>query len=573
MSTNAWRATGQTLLAGAFGMLALASCAEPASRTASESAAVTAEPKSHQPARVRLMTGAQYANTLQYFFGSDLTVVSPFAPVPRTEGLLASGASSAGVTSSQLQQFQRAASSIAAQIVSAEDLDLAIPGRRNTLVPCKPVSDTTADDVCAEKFLKATGRRLFRRPLSQERLALVVQEANVAATRLNSFYDGLAYALEGLLISPEMVFIADTFEPDPARPGQQRLDGYALASRLSFFLWDAAPDDALLDAAEKGELHTTKGLARAVDRMIASPRLQTGVRAFFDDMFVFDDFDNLAKDASVYPGVTGGTLVDARDQTLRTVVDHLVVKNKDYRDILTTRATFMSPALSPLYQVPTLPGWQPYEFPEDSPRVGVLTHLSFLAVHAHPARSSATRRGKALREVFLCQKVPLPPANVDFSAVEDPKSTYRTARDRVGAHLQNPACAGCHKITDPIGLALEVFDGAGQYRATEGGAMIDPSGSFDGKAFADVVGLAQTLHDHPALPSCLVSRVYAYATGGPVAAVNKPATQYFAQRFAAAGYRLPDLYRMIALSAAFSDIGDTTSNTTEAALTPSAAAN
>lgn len=574
MSINAWRATRKTLLAGACGVLALASCAEPAPRASSgETGAAAVEPKSHQPARVRLMTGAQYANTLQYFFGSDLTVVSPFAPVPRTEGLLASGASSAGVTSSQLQQFQRAASSIAAQIVSAEDLDLAIPGRRNILVPCKPVSDTAADDVCAEKFLKATGRRLFRRPLSPDRLALVVKEANVAATRLNNFYDGLAYALEGLLISPEMVFIADTFEPDPTRPGRQRLDGYALASRLSFFLWDAAPDDVLLDAAEKGELHTAKGFARAVERMIASPRLQTGVRAFFDDMFVFDDFDNLAKDATVYPGVTGGTLVDARDQTLRTVVDHLVVKNKDYRDILTTRATFMSPSLSPLYQVPTLPGWQPYEFPEGSPRVGVLTHLSFLAVHAHPARSSATRRGKALREVFLCQKVPLPPANVDFSAVEDPKSTHRTARDRVGAHLQNPACAGCHKITDPIGLALEIFDGAGQYRSTERGAVIDASGSFDGKAFENVVELAQTLHDHPALPSCLVSRVYAYATGGPVAAVNKPATQYFTQRFAAAGYRLPDLYRMIALSAAFSDIGDTDLNTTEAALTPSAVAN
>lgn len=532
-----------------------------------------AEPKSHQPARVRLMTGAQYVNTLQYFFGSDITIASPFAPVPRTDGLLASGAASAGVTSSQLQQFQRAASVISAQIVSAEDLDLAIPGRRDVLVPCKPQSDTAADDVCAEKFLKITGRRLFRRPMTTARLAAVVKEANVAATRLGSFYDGLAYALEGVLISPDMVFIADTFEADPKHPGQQRLDAYSLASRLSFFLWDAAPDDALLDAAEKGELHTAKGLARSVDRMIASPRLQAGVRAFFDDMFLFDNFDNLAKDAAVYPGVTSSALVDARDQTLRTVVDHLVVKNKDYRDLLTTRATFMSPSLAPLYQVQSTPGWHPYEFPADSPRLGLLTQVSFLTVHAHPARSSATRRGKALREIFLCQKVPLPPANVDFSAVEDPKSTYLTARDRVGAHLQNPACAGCHKITDPIGLSLEIFDGAGQHRTTERGAAIDASGAFDGKQFQDIVGLARTLHDHPALPSCLVSRVYAYATGGPVAPDNRPATQYFTERFADAGYRLADLYRMIALSAAFSDIRETGARDSVEPPAPSAAAN
>jgi len=545
---------------GALTALILISCNGPVSlESGGEVAAATAEPPSSQPARVRLMTGAQYVNTIQYFFGSDITIVSPFAPLPRTGGLLASSAASAGVTSSQLQQFQRAASSIAAQVVSAEDLDLAVPGRRNVLVPCQPASDTAADDACAEKFLKATGRRLFRRPLEPDRLELVVTQARDAATRFNSFYEGLAYALEGLLISPEMVFVADTMEPDPARPGQQRLDAYALASRLSFFLWNAAPDDALLDAAEKGELHTAKGFARAVDRMLASPRLQAGVSAFFDDMFLFDNFDNLAKDPSVYPGVTAQTLADARDQTLRTVVDHLVVKKKDYRDLFTTRSTFMSPSLAPLYRVTTTPGWQPYEFPADSPRVGLLTQVGFLTVHAHPGRGSPTRRGKAVREVLLCQTVPLPPGNVDFSTVEDPAASYRTARDRVAAHLTSPACAGCHKITDPVGLALENFDGSGQFRATEEGAEIDVSGVLDGKKFQDISQLMHTLRDHPALPSCLVSRVYAYATGGPVERVNRPAAAYFTEQFAAQGHRMPDLMRAIALSAAFTDVNDASS--------------
>ena len=147
--------------------------------------------------------------------------------------------------------------------------------------------------------------------------------------------------------------MADTAEPDPARPGHERLDAYSFASRLSLFLWNAAPDEALLKAAESGELQTDQGRARMVDRMLASPRLETGVRAFFDDMFGFDDqFASLAKDPTIYPTFTGVMALDAREQTLRTVVDQLLVKKRDYRDLYTTRETFLSPMLGAFYGVP-----------------------------------------------------------------------------------------------------------------------------------------------------------------------------------------------------------------------------
>jgi hypothetical protein len=291
--------------------------------------------------------------------------------------------------------------------------------------------------------------------------------------------------------------------------------------------------------------------------MLASPRLETGMRAFFDDMFAFDDFDNLAKDPAIYPSITGATLVDAREQTLRTVIDHLLVQKKDYRDLFTTRDTFMSPNLATVYQVPAIPGWTPYQFPEGGPRLGLLTQVSFLAVHSHPARSSPTARGKALRELLLCQRVPPPPPNVDFSIVEDPRANYHTARERLDAHRVNPVCAGCHRITDPMGLALENFDGAGQYRTAERGAAIDASGSLDGKDFTTVAGLAQALHDHASLPSCLVKRFYSYGTGGPVSPNDDPAVTALTTRFAQAGYRVPDLLRMIVLSDAFSAVVDT----------------
>ena len=497
-----------------------------------------------QPPRVRLITTQQYVNTLSYVFGPSISLEVKFPPLKRTDGLLANGAAYAGVTAGQLEQFQRAGAAIANQVVDSE--------HRNFLVPCKPASETAADPACATQFIRQTGRLLHRRALADEELEVYVGLAGTAADELDDFYAGLGIVLEGMLISPEVLFIAEQAEPDPDDPGKLRLDAYSLASRLSLFLWDAAPDDELLQAAESGELHTRKGLARVVDRMLASPRLEAGVRAFFDDMFAFDDFDSLSKDPAVYPFFTGVTVADAREQTLRTAFDHLITRHGDYRDLYTTRSTFISPALAALYNMPAPAGWMRYEFPADSPRTGVLTHVSFLAVHSHPGRSSPTRRGKALRELLLCQTVPPPPPNVDFSAVENPDAQYRTQRERVQAHLTDPTCAGCHRITDPTGLALEEFDGSGRYRDTENGADIDVSGNLDGKEFTDVPGLAQALHDNPGLPSCLVKRLYSYGSGAPSATSDRPLLQYLNERFADEDYRLPELLRTIVLSDAFS---------------------
>ena len=312
----------------------------------------------------------------------------------------------------------------------------------------------------------------------------------------------------------------------------------------------------MLKHAERGELQKPDGLAKAVDYMLNSPRLETGVRALFDDMLGFDDFAVLSKDPVIYPSFVGDAVQDAREQTLRTIVDHLVVRDLDYRDLFTTRHTFMSPSLATLYGVATPPGWTPYEIPENNERIGLLTQIAFLASHAHPGRSSPTLRGKALRELLLCQIVPRPPPNVDFSLIEDPKSVLRTQRERLEAHRSNPVCAGCHKITDPIGLALENFDGAGQFRETERGAPIDTSGNLDGKKYTDPKGLAQAVHDSPAVPACMVRRAYAYGTGGPVTPRDKPVLAYLNSQFAAEQYRLPALLRTIALSRSFSRVTD-----------------
>ncbi len=499
----------------------------------------------------RLMTEEQYLNTIAHMFGPDIEVVAQFAPMQRTDGLLGVGAAQAGVPTGQMVKFQRAARQVAAQVVNNGNVALRIPSHQNALIPCKPADAAKADDACARMFLGGTARLLYRRPVPEARVNQLVAEAAKAASLSHNFYAGLGMVLEGMLLSPDVLFITDRTEPDPDRPGQQRLDSYSYASRLSLLLWNALPDDRVLKAAESGELATAKGRKRVVEMMLDSPRLEEGMRAFFDDMLAFDSFASLSKDPAAYPAETGITLTAAREQTLRTIYYLLVTKNLDYRDLFTSRTMLMSPILGTIYGVPTAPGWQPYTFPQDSPRAGLLTQISFLAINAHPARSSATRRGKALRELLLCQHVPLPPPNVDFSALEDPNSPAKTTRDRLTIHRKNPVCAGCHRITDPIGLALENFDGAGQYRAVEKGVAIDASGSLDGHDFSDPAGLGQALHDHPSLPSCLVRRAYGYAVGAPLKDRDTELVNQFTKQFAAGGYRLRDLLQTIALNPAF----------------------
>ncbi|WP_116811435.1 DUF1592 domain-containing protein [Steroidobacter cummioxidans] len=506
------------------------------------------EPQSKgTPASLRLLTEQQYLNTVMYVFGPNVKPTANFAAVPRVDGLLNSGTAVAGITDTQLEIYQKTAGKVAAEIVREES--------RGYLVSCSPAATDAADPECARTFLSQVGPLLYRRPVPPERLEAIIDEANAAAASLKDFYQGLSVAIEGLLLSPSVLLVAEHSEPDPDRPGEQRLDAYSLATRLSLFLWNAAPDAQLLKAAESGELHTRKGLKREVDRMLASPRLETGVRALFDDMFAFEQFATLAKDNLIYPIFSGETAVDAREQTLRTAVDHLVTQRKDYRDLFTTRQTFMSPSLAPIYQVPAPgPGWAPFEFPADSPRAGLLTQISFLALHSHPGRSSATMRGKALREVFLCQEVPKPPPNVDFSAIQNPDPNIKTARERVNFHLQDPGCAGCHRITDPMGLTMEAFDGSGGFRDTENDAPIDTSGNLDGVEFTDAAGLGEALRDNPQLPWCMVRRAFAYGTGTPSDENDRRVLEYLSERFEADGYVLPDLLREIALSRAFSKV-------------------
>ncbi|HMV70423.1 MAG TPA: DUF1592 domain-containing protein, partial [Myxococcota bacterium] len=362
---------------------------------------------------------------------------------------------------------------------------------------------------------------------------------------------GIALVLQApeLLMRPELGAVGDD--------GVRRYTGVEMASRLSFFLWDSIPDDALLDAAEAGELDTDEGLADAVDRMIADPRARRGLRAWADDLLDLQRVLGVQKDPSVFLFLRDGLLDSAREETLRLVEDVVIDRDADVGDLLTTRDTFVDRTLAMLYGVraPAREGFGPVTLPDDGARVGLFGQASLLSLYAHPRSSSATLRGKFVRTTLLCGTVPAPPANVDTS-IPEPSPDAPTLRDRIAAHLEVPSCAACHRNMDPIGLAFENFDGIGGYRATEAGVTIDPSGDLDGHTFADLAGLAAAVRSHDDFLPCMVRQVTRAAIGREPSDAEGDATAWLVDRFAADEHRMMSLWRALALSPMFRVVGE-----------------
>jgi len=503
-------------------------------------------------ALMRRLTPQQYQRIVSDVFGVDMQIQGRFEPVPRVGGLLEVGTGKVGLTASGFQQYYTIA-----QGVAAKALDEA---HRDILVPCKPDNVNAADNTCAEQFLSKVGEALYRRPLTDDELKTQVDLAAQGATSMKNFYTGLALSLESMMVQPQFLYRQEKVVASKSKPGTFELDAYSKASRLSFFFWDTAPDRILMDAARKGELDTPAGLKKQADRLAASPRLEDGMRAFFSDMLQFDHLDSIGKDATLYPNFTRNAVDDAREQTLRTIADHLINENGDYRGLFTTRKTFLTPMLGSLYRVPVrsdVPNgypqqWTAYEYPEGDQRVGILTHVSFVSLHSHPGRTSPTIRGKAMRENILCQRVPDPPGNVNFTVVQDTSNPlYKTARERLNAHATEAMCTGCHKITDPIGLALENFDADGAYRTSENGAPIDTTGAIDGKAFTDAQTLGQVVSQLPAATTCVVNRLTSYGLGREIPRSQAEWMKTVQASFAKNGYRITDLMKTLATSPEF----------------------
>ena len=493
------------------------------------------------PVVLKRLTQSQYTNVVIDLLGEEIAVPISLEPDDLSAGFLVVGGSLSSISALGVERYEAAAYDIAEQAME-------LPAVRAAIVPCTP-SGGVSDSACATMFVEQLGRRVFRRSLSEDEVSRYVGIAGEAAEKLGDFHQGLTFALAGLLQSPHFLFRVELGE---SADGNLRYSNDEMATRLSFFLWNTTPDDELLDAAAAGELTDDAGLVRQIDRMLASDKAREGVRNFFAERFELHRLDDLVKDGELFTSMSADLGPFAREETLLTIEDLVFDRDGDYRELFTTRRTFINRKLAALYGVaaPHLEDFAETTLPEDGPRAGLLGHASVLALYAHATSTSATLRGKFMRTVLLCQEVPPPLADVDTSLPEA-DMTFPTLRDRIELHMSDPSCATCHRLLDPIGLSLEQFDGIGKFRLVENDETIDPSGELDGAAFSDALGLGRAIAEHELVASCLTRHLYRYAIGTQETLGERDQINQLAEQFAHDGFRIKPLLKRVAMSDGF----------------------
>ena len=505
--------------------------------TAPEDTALVEDPGpapglSEAPApQLRRLTAEQYRNSVRDLLGDDFVLPGSLEPDEEVDLLLAVGSSVTSVSPRGVEQYENAAFLVAGQVA---------PG----LLDCDSLSSA-----CVEPWLRDLGLRAWRRPLSDPEVERLMAVHALASTTLEDGDAGVEYVLATLLQSPSFLYRVEVGD------GAGRLTGYEVATRLSYLFWNTTPDQTLLQAAADGELATDEGVRAHAERLLADPRSSEGVRAFFTEMWALYGLDQLSKDPLVFPWMSAELGPSMKEETL-LVVEDLVGQGGDYRDLMTQRTTYVDHRLAALYNVraPGTEGFGQVTLPSDGARAGLLGHAGILSLYAHPVSTSATLRGKFVQERLLCREIPPPPADVDTSIPEASEGVTR--RERVQEHLTNPACAGCHLITDPIGLGLENFDGVGAFRSLDNGALIDASGDLDGAVFDDPRGLGRAVRNHPDLPLCFNDFLYRYALGHSVTNGEQPLVDWLAVVFASEGYRVEELMLALVTTEAFLTVGD-----------------
>jgi len=333
---------------------------------------------------------------------------------------------------------------------------------------------------CAQTTISRLATQAFRRPLTagdmKSLMAFYDSGASAAprgASAAARHESGVRNALEAILASPDFVF---RFERAPAAAADTyRVSDIDLASRLSFFIWSAPPDHELLSLAAQGKLGDEAVLGREVRRMMTDPRASTLATRFAAQWLRLSDLDKVQPDVRQYPNFDEQLRAAMRRET-ELLFENLVREDRSVLELFTADYTFVNERLAAHYEIPNVAGPEFRRVPRtDEQRRGLLGHSSVLMLTSHATRTSPVERGKWVMEVLLNQPPPPPPPGVpDFGATSEAKAgRLLTVRERMEEHRSNPTCNSCHKLMDPIGLALEHFDVTGNWRVRDNGAPID----------------------------------------------------------------------------------------------------
>jgi Protein of unknown function (DUF1592)/Protein of unknown function (DUF1588)/Protein of unknown function (DUF1587)/Protein of unknown function (DUF1585)/Protein of unknown function (DUF1595)/Planctomycete cytochrome C len=424
------------------------------------------------------------------------------------------------------------------------------PSRRRVFV-CRPTS--AADEgACARQIVSTLVRRAYRRAPSAADVESILTFYQQERDRTGNFEAGIEMALRRTLADPDFIF---RFEPAPAgaKPGiPYRISDTELASRLSFFLWSTIPDDELLKLAIDGKLHEPAVLEKQARRMLADPKARALVTNFANQWLYLRDLKNANPDVTVFPDFDDNLRQGFQRET-EMLFESVMREDRSVLDLLDANYTFVNERLARHYGIPNVygPDFRRAPVPSDARR-GLLGHGSLLLVTSNANRTSPVIRGKWILENLLGSQAPLPPPDVP-PLEEKPTAAARSVRERIEQHRANPACASCHKIMDPIGLALENFDAIGRWRTTDEGVRIDASGQLvDGSVLDGPSSLRKAmLGRSDAFVGSMTEKLLMYGMGREIKYYDMPAVRIVMRDAAKNRYRFSDLVMGIVKSAPF----------------------
>jgi mono/diheme cytochrome c family protein len=415
---------------------------------------------------------------------------------------------------------------------------------RRRLLVCTP-SVARDEDRCARQILEPFARRAYRRALTADDRARVMEFYRAGRAK-GSFDAGIQMGVRRILSSPSFVFRVEP--PSPAasarqgRDGVEPVGGLDLASRLSFFLWSSIPDEALLAAAERRELQTPGGLERQVRRMLADPRADALVQNFAGQWLHVRNLSTITPNHDFFPDFDD-TLRDAFRREIELFAGSVMREDRSVLDLLTADFTFVNERLARHYGIPHVYGshFRRVTLTDDARR-GLLGKGSLLMVTSHADRTAPVLRGKWILENLMGTPPPPPPANFSL-ADEDPGAAPKTIRERMERHRASQACAGCHRVMDPLGFAMENFDAVGAWRSRDGGRPIDASGELtDGARVDGVIALRQALVARPdVFYRTLTEKLMIYAIGRGLDARDMPAIRAIVRSASKSDHRFSTL--------------------------------
>ena len=427
----------------------------------------------------------------------------------------------------------------------------------SALVGCPDWSTPLAADLCAVQFVMQTGARIFRRPLSaDERTRYLLQFQSWESAV--DFEGAVQLTVSAMLQSPQFLYRAEPLPPDAQVGTVIPVEPYAMASRLSFFLWESGPDDALTQAASRDELRTEAQIRAQVERMLGDDRAK---RMFWDfprqwlglDRILLGE--DLVRTPQVDPAWTAATQASASLET-QLFVQNTLSGGGTLPDLLTSGRAWVDGEMSRVYGIaaPATP-WTEVLLPE-SERAGILTRAAFLAGYSHAGATSPPVRGNAIQLRFLCELPVSPPPSADLSQpMAAPDQGPQTNRMLFETRTRPPACQTCHVALNGFGFGFENYNAAGHFQTTDNGLPVDASGAIHGTdvdgPFSGAIALSRALSKSETVHYCATEEMVRYALGRAPVDVEFPTVETLTKAFMAGGGDVRALLIGVATSPTF----------------------